>query len=225
MRVSIVLSTALLTLSSNLFAHSFYIGANAENRQLRFAPGYGKDMFTSNAPQANLYGGYQFNPYFAIEAGHQVMPSTTRTVILEENEMFLGSPVSGLDFIITENRFKMSSTHANLVATLPVNSHLSLIAFAGFSTVKIKAQSKTFGDSNIIYPPEDILLKNFSKRKTLPQVGAGVSLELRNNLQFRLTGTYQKTSRFKRITAKEGNKFLTMKSTLSSSLGLTYCFK
>lgn len=224
MRVSIVLSTALLTLSSNLFAHSFYIGANAENRQLRFAPGYGKDMFTSNAPQANLYGGYQFNPYFAIEAGHQVMPSTTRTKALDEDEVFLGSPVPP-DFIITENRFKMNSTHANLVTTLPVNSHLSLMAFAGLSTVKIKVQVKTIGNQLGITPSEDIVYKNFSKRKTLPQVGAGFSLELRNNLQFRLTGTYQKTSRFKRITAKEGNKFLTMKSTLSSSLGLTYCFK
>jgi hypothetical protein len=77
MRKSYILTAILpLCFAQNIYAKidkfylpEFYIGADAQVRNMRFEPNYGGNIYKREYPQSNVYIGVKGNEYIGIEAG------------------------------------------------------------------------------------------------------------------------------------------------------------
>ena len=96
-----------------------------------------------------VFGGYQFNPYFGMEAGYFNLgefgfKSTTT------------GPVGTLD-----GRIKLTGMNVDLVGTLPMNDQLSLLARVGVHNARARDTFTTTGGLNVANPNPEIKETNY----------------------------------------------------------------
>lgn len=110
------------------FCFSPYIGADLQDRRLGWKND-ASDVFSKDAPQANIYGGLQFCDFLGLEGGYEASLPKTRSGQIGTNS-FLGStsftPPGGVvrgalvPPVFTESRFQISGWHGSILGTLPL---------------------------------------------------------------------------------------------------------
>lgn len=134
-----------------------------------FKPGFTYTSRRSDTKDVGfkLYGGYQFTPFFALEAGYFDLGSyNLDTAILPPGMLLSDMGVRGINF--------------DAVVTIPVTEKLSAFARAGMN--KIELDSDYFGSgsaANGVYP-------SGSRRDTHEKFGVGVAYELTDKVSVRV---------------------------------------
>ena len=113
-----------------------------------------------------VFGGYQFNPYFGVEAGYFDLgefgfKSTTTT------------PTGTLD-----GRIKLTGTNIDLVGTLPVNDQLSLLGRVGVHNARARDTFTTTGGLSLSNPNPEV-------RETNYKAGFGFSYKFSQSMSLR----------------------------------------
>jgi OOP family OmpA-OmpF porin len=113
-----------------------------------------------------VFGGYQFNPYFGMEAGYFNLgefgfKSTTTT------------PTGTLD-----GRIKLTGMNIDLVGTLPVNDQLSLLGRVGVHNARARDTFTTTGGLSVSNPNPEV-------RETNYKAGFGFSYKFSQSMSLR----------------------------------------
>ena len=134
-----------------------------------FAPGF---TYTSRRSDTKdfgfkLFGGYQFTPYFSLEAGYFDLGSyNLDTAILPSGVLLSDMGIRGINF--------------DAVVTLPVTDKMSVFARAGMN--KIELDSDFYGSGSAaggVYP-------SGSRRDTHEKFGVGMQFELSEKVSVRV---------------------------------------
>lgn len=162
-----------------------------------FKPGF---IYTSRRSETKdfgfkLYGGYQFTPYFALEAGYFDLGSyNLDTAILPSGQLLSDMAFRGINF--------------DAVVTLPVTDKIDVFARAGMNQVELKSDYYGSGSAaGGIYPEG-------TRRDTHEKFGVGMSYALNDAVSVRVEAErYQ----FEDVIRRDGNINL-------YSVGLVYSF-
>jgi hypothetical protein len=120
----------------------FYLGADAQVREIRLKPNYGGNFYKSrDYPQANVYFGIMGNEYIGIEAGYEASRGRTHTICVPKGAILFGKvhPVDGR--YKTVARFR--GFHSNVIGFLPIfdDKRFKLLASVGFTNFQAKLEN------------------------------------------------------------------------------------
>lgn len=118
-----------------------YLGADAEVRHMKWAPGLGDNLFKRDYPQGNVYGGLKLQDYIGVEAGYELTPTKTRQVSLPANAIVFGQPAPLINTrTLWNTRTQIKGWHADLLGFLPIfceEYKFSLIGGIGVTHAKL----------------------------------------------------------------------------------------
>lgn len=113
-----------------------------------------------------VYGGYQFSPYFALEAGYFDLGSyNLDTAVLPSGTLLSDMDVRGINF--------------DAVFTLPVSDKISMFARAGMNKIELDSHFYGSGSANGTYPAG-------SRRDTHEKFGVGMAYAINDAVSVRI---------------------------------------
>lgn len=221
----------LFTPIANAALHSsdVYLGFDSYRRNLELVNGFGRGMYDKSIPENNLYLGYRFNEYFAVESGQLFTQNYTRTTVSDAGTLRFGDVVPAGTIEIAENKIGMHGSHVNLLGRIPVNgTKVSLLGSVGVVSLKVKATYNIVVNEDGPLPPDvqSEAFRSFSSRRVIPRVMLGANYQVTELLGVRFLLNYEFTSQFKNIAVKTADvnassNRLSFKNNLLLGIGLT----
>lgn len=215
----VALGLALPVVADQDFAP--YIGADAKWNQMKFKNNAGGNQLAKNYPQGNLFAGIKFNECVGFEAGYESTTQKTRSSVTPFEANFFGDTSPSIDPLNAKSKTKISGFNANLVGFYPImeDRSVSLLGSIGLAQLKLRNRvTYTFGGD-----PEVFNL-NFAKRKIVPRATLGIQSMLNECIGVRALLTWERTSAFKKVYAKNSILNITPKDSQSIGLGVFYSF-
>jgi OOP family OmpA-OmpF porin len=110
-----------------------------------------------------IFGGYQFNPYFAVEGGYFVLGKLGYSATT--------TPAGSVDA-----QFKLNGANLDLVGKLPITSNLSALARVGVAAGRSRVSFNTTGP---------VTMGDTSKRNTNAKIGLGLEYAMGTRMMLR----------------------------------------
>lgn len=226
---SLLLSTA--SFAMDIWKPKFYLGVDAQQNRMSFAPEGGRDLFRKKLMQENGYLGFEVNDYLGLEAGFESTLQKTKTVDFSPGDIGLGFIIPGTPEIHTFKN-KLSGWHVSLLGFSPwlLEDHsVRFLAGIGFARKRIELVDTFMVEDGIPLPSEviDELRRTLVTHKTLLRLTAGVQKMLHENWGVRATINFENTNKFRYLKSKEnptGITTATAKNSVTLGLGVLYKF-
>jgi hypothetical protein len=174
----------------------FYIGADAQLRDMRFKNGFGDNLLKKKSPQGNVYVGIMLNDYSAFEIGYESTMERACTATLQSGECSAGvivPPAISPATFRTKSRIK--GAHFNLVGFYPLENwnNFKLLGGIGVSSLKGTVERKTIEYSSMKIRPGTV--RTMKKHKATLRFMGGLQYEADCGLGFRTTVSLIRTGK------------------------------
>lgn len=206
-----------------------YLGINAELRHMGYKKGFGTNLFKQDLPQANLYIGLKFSDWFGVELGYKQTDKKSKTAANGEGIFELGRPIPIGATNVSENTVQIKAPYINLIGFLPVCDEypLQLFGFFGVTrmSVKLKFQRTKLDEEVLTASVREFLVRDFSHRRTIVQVGTGLQYGIFNCLSVRTQIGWENTAKFNNLTNKQNTGYrASLKNSIIYSIGIIWNF-
>lgn len=227
----IAMLAASTAMAANFCGVTPYVGADAELRHMNFQRDFGRNLFTHNYPQGNLYAGVQINEYLAVEGGYETTEIKHRTNTLRTGDTVTGILIDEPDTsLVINSTGQVKGLHANLIGLLPICDlyRLKLIGMVGYA----RLQANFVRTSISLTDPTGTFLLNASEqtrtykaRKSILRLGAGLQHMINCNWGVRAMLKWEDTKRFK-IAGEGGDvpSSIRARNSFIYSIGTFYTF-
>ncbi len=182
-----------------------YVGADAEWRHIGLQRGAGKNLFSHDYPQGNIYAGVKFNEYVGVEVGYEATERKTRTVTLGPGE--LTNAVNGIvvpeGYTVSYNSTgQYKGPHADLMGFYPIcdSYRLSLIGLVGIANLKANFTRVLFNASGI----STNVISTYMKKKAILRLGAGIQHMISEQWGVRAMVKWENTDKLTNIGSQIG---------------------
>jgi OmpA-OmpF porin, OOP family len=142
-------------------------GENLSAQFLDFGYSDAQTQTDTRGTAFRVYGGYQFNRYFGVEAGYADLGNSNIRTNVMPTGMF-------------ERRIKTTGLDVSIVGTLPVTSKFALFARAGAFMSERKTSFATSGDVELLSG-----VQGSTERQTKATFGAGAAYDFTTNIALR----------------------------------------
>lgn len=222
----IAMLAASTAMAANFGGLTPYVGADAELRHMNFARDFGRELFSHNYPQANLYAGVLINEYLAVEAGYEATERRTRTSTTNDGNLLAGVRIN--TNIQANSTAQVKGLHANLVGFLPICEvyRLKLIGMVGFARLKanfVTTFTATAGNGILVDEIPGVT-QTFTERKSVLRLGAGLQHMINCNWGVRAMVKWEQSNKLKMAAIEDSDFNLRANNSLIYSIGAFYTF-
>ncbi len=228
-RASTILLTAVCAVSpvlANPFdwcPHAPYLGADLQERQMRYKKGYGDNLLKNTAIQGNLYAGMKLQENMAVEFGYEATKTKSRIATLYAGDIGAGNAIlSGSSPATFRTTATVKGPHLNLLGfqSFAKSPDFKLFASVGAGVFRSGFQRETLSTGPFGIPGATRVL---SKNKFVVRLTGGAQYMLNKHLGARLGIGWVNTSN---VTAHTSDKKLIFKpkDTTFGGLGLLWVF-
>lgn len=208
--ISCLGAISCLSLSSPLFATGVhwqlapYAGMDAQVRHMKWASGFGDNIFRNDYPQGNVYAGLKLHNYLGIELGYELTAMHNRQVALGANNQIFGQAIVNPPNFWS-SKFQIKGWHAGVLGFFPIlckEYKLELIAGVGISRTKIFHSAFLISDAvNLLNPLGSFT--TFTASKSLAKLSFGAQHMFSECYGLRFLLGWLNTNRFGRIVSRE----------------------
>ncbi len=219
----VALGLSLPVLANESFAP--YVGIDGKLDQIKLKKAAGANLIAKNYPQGNLFAGMQINEWLGFEVGFESTTRKNKTSVVQFRSDFFGVPSVSAAPVHVKTKTKVDGFHVNVVGFYPIMQDCSLNVFGslGLARLKLRTRAVHFFENDAT---GELFTRNFVKETLVPRVTVGVQSMLNECIGVRAMLTWEKTSAFKTIYAREVDAatFIRPKDSKSVGLGVFYRF-
>lgn len=189
-----------------------YFGVDAGVQHLKWANGFGSNLYKKNHAQGSLFGGITFCDYVGIEGGYETTPFDESRSTLTSDQLLYGNSIAPLEPPITvRSFFQIKGWYLTLLGLLPISCEYNTQLFAGVgvSRARIYQTSLITATTGQIINPVGHLFngdtpqRTFVATKGVLRLTAGLQSMLCDCIGVRAFFNWYNTARFKSIVARE----------------------
>lgn len=231
----IIASSAILLSTGSALANCdtcveqpYYLGVDAEWRDMGFKRGLGDNLFKRKYLEGNVYGGMKFTDYFGVEIGYRESAKKRSKSANEADQMELGDTIpAGVNY--SSNLVQIKAPYINLVGYLPIckESGTELLGSVGFAHTWVRLRHRPTGIQvgPFSQAQQNGLQDDFKKEKFILQVKAGIQQLITCNFGIRAVVGWENTSKFKNIKSIQNDALrASLKNSTTYGLGAFFNF-
>lgn len=230
----------LLALLSGQAVAEVYVGGGLQVRDLRMLNGHGKHSFVASAPAMDIYSGFKFSEFFALEAGFHAAKSKSRTAAYNPHGWWDGetttsddemSPVAPAPAPIPDASVRpvggpavMRNIEQEAEKILSSNSirvsgmHFGVAGFLPIPNTDFNLVGSLGGSYlNTLFKANSVKTLKHRVDTVVPRAMGGVEYNLGEGLKVRCSAVWERTSRVK-------VRYVKMKDSVHYGAGIQYMF-
>lgn len=204
---------------------SNYVGVDAIYSSMKFKKDYGDNIFNKKMiPGINVFAGHMFNENWGVEAGYEAdKKMKTDNIRVNSGPMVAGNMVeAGHLFLDYNTAFKQYHTYLGAIGKYNAfnNNNLFASLMLGISMTHVNANLIIL--RNIVVTHIN-LTRSFTNTKLIPIIRATLEYKVTDQLGFRASTTWKKTSTFKMLAKEQpSTAIIKLKDTINIGAGVIY---